>query len=67
MTIRIYSLEDTEGLERALESAGIPAQVNWLPAGTTCREQRLTPSSVRTSMGGRLAGFGVSGPAPALP
>ena len=66
VTIRIYSLEDTEGLERALESAGIPAQVNWLPAGTTCREQRLTPSSVRTSMGGRLAGFGVSGPAPAL-
>lgn len=66
VTIRIYSLEDTEGLERALERAGIPAQVNWLPAGTTCREQHLTPSTARTSMGGRIGSFGIGGPAPAL-
>ena len=66
VTIRIYSLEDASGLERALERAGIPAQVNWLPAGTTCRGRRLTPSTVRTSMGGKIGGFDVGGPAPAM-
>ena len=66
VTIRIYSLDDAEGLERALERAGITAQVNWLPAGTTCRERRLTPSTVRTSMGGKIGGFTIGGPAPAL-
>jgi hypothetical protein len=66
VTIRIYSLEDAAGLERALERAGVPAQVNWLPVGTTCRERPLTPSTVRTSMGGRIGGFDIGGPAPAL-
>lgn len=66
MTIRIYSLEDAKGLEAAMERTGIPAQVNWLPAGMTCRQRRLTPSSARTPLGGRIDGFDVGGPAPAL-
>jgi hypothetical protein len=66
VTISIFSLEDAAGLDRALERAGIPAQVNWLPAGTTCRERRLAPATVKTSMGGRMGGFDVSGPAPAM-
>jgi hypothetical protein len=66
VTIKIYSLEDAAGLERALESAGIPTQVNWLPAGTTCQERRLTPAPAKTSMGGTIGGFEVTGPAPAM-
>lgn len=66
VTIKIYSLEDAAGLERALERAGIPAQVNWLPAGTTCRDRRLTPATAKTSMGGRTGGFEVGGRGPAL-
>lgn len=66
VTIKIYSLEDPAGLERALKQAGIPAQVNWLPAGMTCRARRLMPSTVKTSMGGRMGGSEISGPGPAL-
>jgi hypothetical protein len=66
VTIKIYSLEDPAGLERALEHAGIPAEVNWLAAGTTCRERRLTPSTAKTSMGGRMGGFEIGGPTPAM-
>jgi len=66
LTIKIYSLEDAAGLERALERAGIPAQVNWLPAGVTCRDRRLTPSTVKTPMGGRAGGFEMGGRGPAL-
>lgn len=66
VTIEIYSLEDADGLEQALKRAGIPAQVNWLPAGTTCRERRLTPSTVKTSMGGTMSEVEAAGPAPAL-
>jgi hypothetical protein len=66
VTIRIYSLEDSAGLERALKQAGIPAQVNWLPAGTTCRHRRLTPATAKTSMGGRTGGSRMGGRGPAL-
>ncbi|HVY97359.1 MAG TPA: hypothetical protein VHA54_10415 [Solirubrobacterales bacterium] len=66
VTIRVYSLEDPAGLERALRRAGIPAQVNWLPAGTTCRERHLEPSTVKTSMGGRMGGFEMGGRGPAM-
>ena len=66
VAIKIYSLEDSSGLEEALRRAGIPAQVDWLSAQTTCRERNLKPASVRTSMGGRTGGFEISGPAPAL-
>lgn len=66
VTIKIYSLEDAAGLEQALERAGIPAHVNWLPAGATCQERRLQPSTVKTSLGGSMGGFEIGGPAPAL-
>jgi hypothetical protein len=66
VTIKIYNLEDAEGLEQALERAGIPAQVNWLPAGVTCRQRHLTPSTAKTSMGGRTGGFEMGGRGPAL-
>lgn len=66
VAIKIYGLEDADGLEQALEGAGIPAQVDWLKAQTTCSERHLTPSSVRTAMGGRTGGFEIGGPAPAL-
>ncbi len=66
VAIKIYSLEDTDGLEEALKKAGIPAQIDWLAAQTTCRERQLKPAMVKTSMGGRTGGFEIGGPAPAL-
>lgn len=42
--IEIYSLGDPEGVEGALEEAGIQSQVTYLPAGTTCREPHYQPS-----------------------
>lgn len=64
VTIRVYSLEDAAGLERALEEAGIQAQVTWLPAGMTCREPHYTPSIVRLPGGGSLGGMTMGGPEP---
>lgn len=62
VTIRVYSLEDAAGLERALEDAGIEAQVTWLPPGTFCREPRFTPSKAKLPGGGSLSGFSMGGP-----
>ncbi len=62
VTIEIYSLSDATGLERALEEAGIPSQVTWLPAGMACREPHYTPSIVRLPGGGSLGGMVVGGP-----
>jgi hypothetical protein len=67
VAIKIYSLaEDPEGLEEALEEAGIPAHIEWLAAQTTCRERKLKPASVKTSMGGGFGGGEMSGPGPGL-
>jgi hypothetical protein len=66
VAIKIYSLEDAAGLEAALEKAGIPAQVDWLKAQTTCAERKLTPSIVRTPLGGKSRGIEIGGPTPAL-
>lgn len=69
LKIQVYSLEDAAGLEAALKRAGIPAQIDWLKAQTTCAERHLKPASARTSMGGRIGGSigGVSsGPLPGL-
>jgi hypothetical protein len=49
VNIEIYSLSDPTGLEGALESAGIPSQVNYLQAGMTCREPHFQPSTVATT------------------
>lgn len=62
VTIRVYSLEEAAGLEEALADAGIPSQVSWLPAGTTCREPHYTPSEVKTPLGGTVGGFSGGGP-----
>jgi hypothetical protein len=67
VAIKIYSLaEDPEGLEAALEEAGIPAHIEWLPAQTTCRERHLKPAEVKTAMGGRMGGGEMSGPGAGL-
>lgn len=42
--IEIYSLRDPEGVEEALEEAGIASQVNFLEPGMTCREPHYQPS-----------------------
>lgn len=42
--VEISSLSDAQGLEKALEEAGIKADVNYLAAGMACREPRFTPS-----------------------
>ena len=39
--------------------------MSWLPAGTICRDRRLTPSKVRTSPGGTIGGFEIAGRGPA--
>jgi hypothetical protein len=66
VTIEVYSLEDAAGLERALEEAGIQAQVSWLPAGMTCREPHFTPSVVKLPGGGSLGGLNMGGPGEAM-
>jgi hypothetical protein len=62
VTIKIYSLEDASGLERALAQAGIRSQVTWLPAGTVCREPHYTPSIVHLPGGGTFGGMSMGGP-----
>jgi hypothetical protein len=42
--IKIYDLGEPEGVEAALEQAGIASQVTYLPDGMTCREPHYTPS-----------------------
>lgn len=62
VTIKIYRLSDASGLEQALEEAGIPSQVTWLPAGMACREPHYTPSIVHLPGGGALGGMTMGGP-----
>lgn len=42
--IEIFSLGEPEGVERALEEAGVASQVTYLDAGMTCREPHYQPS-----------------------
>lgn len=42
--IKIYNLGEPEGVERALEEAGIASQVTYLEAGMVCREPHYQPS-----------------------
>lgn len=64
VTIKVYSLKDAPGLERALEEAGIKSQVTWLPVGMTCREPHYTPSVVHLPGGGTIGGMTITGPEP---
>jgi hypothetical protein len=66
VTIKVYSLEDASGLEKALGEAGIKSQVTWLPPGVTCREPHFKPSTAKSSLGGGVGGMTMSGPAPAI-
>ncbi len=60
--IKIYSLEDASGLERALKEAGIRSQVTWLPAGKVCREPHYKPTIVHLPGGGSFGGGTMTGP-----
>jgi hypothetical protein len=60
-TIKIYSPEDAKGLEEALAEAGIPSQVDWLPAGMGCREPYFEKSSARTASGEAIKSRGGAG------
>jgi hypothetical protein len=67
VNIEIFELSDAGGLEGALDEAGIPAQVNYLPAGMVCREPHFTPSKTITSPEGTgrfSRSFGMGGPNP---
>jgi hypothetical protein len=67
VNIEIYELSDSAGLEGALAKAGIPAQVNYLPAGMVCREPHFTPSKTIASPEGTgkfFRSFGMGGPNP---
>ncbi len=44
VAVEIRSLEDSKGLEEALDQAGIPASVTYVASGTTCREPRFQPA-----------------------
>lgn len=58
VNIAVYNLSDPNGLEGALEEAGIPSQVNYLGAGMTCREPHFQPSAVATaSLDGEVEPF----------
>lgn len=47
VTVEINRLEDAAGLERQLRAAGVPAEVDFLPLGSTCREPRFKPAAPR--------------------
>jgi len=44
ISVEISSLEDAKGLEEALDEAGVPASVNYLASGMTCKEPRFQPA-----------------------
>jgi hypothetical protein len=62
VTIKIYSLEDASGLEKALTEAGVSSQVTWLPAGKVCREPHYKRSIVHLPGGGSFSGMQMGGP-----
>ena len=44
VTVQIIALRDAEGLERKLRDAGVPALVQYLPAGKACEGVRVNRS-----------------------
>jgi hypothetical protein len=44
VTVEISKLQDAAGLERQLRASGIPAEVDYLQPGMTCREPRFRPA-----------------------
>jgi hypothetical protein len=49
--VEISSLSDAQGLEKALEDAGVKADVSYLAAGMVCREPRFTPAEGKAEKG----------------
>jgi hypothetical protein len=68
VSVEIASLEDATGLEAALDNAGIPASVSYLPAGMTCREPRFRsvpwPHGTRSIVSAKMTGTGPNGGPP---
>jgi hypothetical protein len=54
--VEISSLSDAAGLEKALEEAGVKADVNYLAAGMVCREPRFTPTAAAKEQQGETSG-----------
>lgn len=54
--VEISSLSDAAGLEKALEEAGVKADVNYLAAGMVCREPRFTPTAAGKAEKGETSG-----------
>lgn len=44
VSVTIYDHRDADGLERRLEELGIPAEVDYLPPGQTCKHPRYEDS-----------------------
>jgi len=61
-TFKVYGLKEAPALEQALNDAGIPAQVTWLPTGMACREPHFTPSTIQVPGGETEGGMSVEGP-----
>jgi len=69
ITVEIRSLEDAKGLEEALDEAGVPASVNYLATGMTCKQPRFQavpwPEGARAIKMAKVTGdgpFTFSGP-----
>lgn len=45
VTVEIDSLTDAAGLEAKLRAAGVPAVVEYLPIGKTCKQPWFTPAA----------------------
>lgn len=45
VTVEIDSLSDAAGLEAKLRAAGVPAVVEYLPIGKTCKQPWFTPAT----------------------
>lgn len=45
VTVQIDSFTDAAGLEAKLHAAGVPAVVNYLPIGKTCKQPWFTPAA----------------------
>lgn len=61
VTVEINSLSDAAGLERKLREAGVPAVVQYLPAGKACKEPWFTPASPRSGNGITTSGVEKTG------
>jgi hypothetical protein len=59
VTVEIHGLRDAAGLQAKLRAAGIPAVVDYAPAGKMCREPRGRRATGRPTRGRAAMGVGV--------